>query len=819
MSSDGPGSPRQLTLRAQRSDGEEIHLQCTFVDFQWEGGPATLAYCSDVTAHMRADVALQESEAEKRAILDGLSSSVAFLDRELRVLWANQAALDAAGMTEEQIAGRKCYNLWLGTDRACVRCPAVRAFRERSTQEDTIRTPDGRVLFERAEPVFDETGRLLGVVEMTEDITQRHRADEAAEEHAQFLDALLLALPLPVYYKDTQGRFLGCNSAFEDFTGKYSEDMTGKTTRETFPEHMAGVFDTLDAEMMRHPSAQVYEAELEDSRGRPRQVIFSKATFSQADGTVAGLVGSWTDITEQKEAEESARRSENDLAITLDSIGDAVIATDVDGCITRINPVAAELTGWDQEEAVGRPLEEVFRIIDAESRSAVRNPVSHVLAARTRHTPARQTILMSRTGRERQISESGAPIMDAEGVMAGVVVVFRDITEQRLMEEHFQQSQKMESIGRLAGGIAHDFNNLLGGIMGFTELMRDHVEADPELTNYVQTIMNTSERAAELTSKLLTFSRKGMNRKVAIPANDVIRDVEQLLSRTLDKRVEIRLSLAESVPPVLGDRSLLQNALLNLGVNAGDAMPKGGSLTFSTAAVELDQAFCKEHAGQIDPGTYVEISVADTGTGIDRETLRHIFEPFFTTKAVGKGTGLGLAMVYGTVRDHGGIVTVESRLGRGTVFHLYLPEQAEPVEEERPAAPEENVPGQGTILLADDESVIRDMASEMLRRMGYEIILAENGEEAVDIYRRNHSEIDLVILDMMMPKMNGREAFAAMRGVRPDVRAIISSGFSFGTEEQDLLNEGFMCLVQKPYRLAQLSAKVAESLKRKPAWG
>ena len=809
-------STASIDLRSRHSDGTYRWLKCSLVSVSWNGHPAMIVYSSDITEQRRTEAALREDGDSRASILDAITSCVTLVDTSMRVLWANRAAIEISGLSSEDIVGRKNYELWLKTDRSCIKCPISRALRDCTTQEGIVPSSDGRIWHERAEPVFDSHGRFIGAAVIADDVTEQQKAEENAEEHAQFMDALLLALPVPVFYKDTEERFLGCNSAFEDFTGKYAEDIIGKRSEEVFPSEIGYAYDRLDAEMMLHPSAQVYETEIEDLRGRVRQVIFGKATFSRSDGTVAGLVGSWTDITEQKEAEDALRKSENDLVITLDSIGDAVIATDVEETITRVNPVAADLTGWNQEEAVGRKIRDVFRLIDAETRQAISSPLAHVLGAQSRHEPPRPTILISRDGRERQISQSGAPILDYDGRRNGSVVVFRDITEQRLMEEHFQQSQKMESIGRLAGGIAHDFNNLLGGIMGFSELMRDLVQDEPELKEYVETVMDTAEKAADLTSKLLTFSRKGINKKVSVDVNDVIGDVQQLLGRTLDKRVEISLDLHDNVPDIIGDRSLLQNALLNLGVNAGDAMPKGGTLTFATHDVELDEAYCKGHGDQIQPGPFAEISVSDTGTGIDRDTLRQIFEPFFTTKALGKGTGLGLSMVYGTVRDHGGVIDVQSRLEHGTTFRIYLPAQTEEIVPQSTYREEEIITGKGTILLADDEPVIRDMANHMLQRMGYVPILAENGQEAVDIFRKRHAEIDLVILDMMMPRMNGRDAYAEMRAIRPDVRAIISSGFSFGTEEKELLDDGFLCLVQKPYKFAQFSVKVAEALKYAP---
>ncbi|MFZ1375050.1 MAG: response regulator [Geothrix sp.] len=385
-----------------------------------------------------------------------------------------------------------------------------------------------------------------------------------------------------------------------------------------------------------------------------------------------------------------------------------------------------------------------------------------------------------------------------------------EMAERKLTEERLRQSEKMQAVGQLAGGVAHDFNNQLTPILGYSEMLLNRLD-DPVLQKYASHIRTAATRAADLTNQLLAFSRKGNYISVTVDIHKVIAEVIALLEHSLDKRIEIRQQLEANPHTVLGDPTQIQNALLNLAVNARDAMPGGGKLTFTTSVVE-------QQADPADPeslaGRYLEVCVVDTGTGMTAETQRHLFEPFFTTKPVGEGTGLGLAAVHGAVKNHHGRVRVESQLGVGSTFAVRLPllENAEAGPEGEPAPA--TVQGQARILLVDDEDLVRQIASDLLRSFGYKVTTCENGEEAVGYYRQSWEHIDLVILDMVMPRMGGRETFTAMRNINPKIKAILVSGHSLGGEAQQVLDEGGLAWVQKPFNRTQLSRQVAEALRR-----
>ncbi|MDF1554802.1 MAG: response regulator [Deferrisomatales bacterium] len=533
-------------------------------------------------------------------------------------------------------------------------------------------------------------------------------------------------------------------------------------------------------------------------------------------GEVSAALGAFNQMAaERKQAEEALRRSQEHLSITLNSISEAVVAVDTQGLVTGINPVAEDLTGWEEAAALGQPVGTVFRIVSEDTGEAAESPVDQVLREGRVVGLGRGRLLVGGDGTTRRITDTAAPMRDRQGRLVGVVLVFRDITEEQRLQEQVLHSQKMDSIGQLAGGVAHDFNNVLSGIMGAAELLLQQVPStDAASRSYLEMILGSTERAAELTQKLLAFSRKGKLLSRGVDLNHVVREVVALLEHTIDPRIEIHQNLAPGPMPILGDPAQLQNALLNLAVNARDAMPAGGSLTLSTSITVLDEEYCRRQGDDLSAGEYVEVGVADTGAGIAPALQARIFEPFFTTKDPGKGTGLGLAAVYGTVKEHRGSIHVYSEPDRGTLFKLYLPVNrgaalaALEREEQRP------VRGSGRVLVVDDEEVIRATAAGILQGLGYEVFTAADGEECVALYRSLNGTVDLVVLDLVMPRISGHEAFLQLRTIDPEAHVLIASGFSLAGEAQSLLAQGAVGFLQKPYRAAMLSRAVAQGCRK-----
>jgi signal transduction histidine kinase/ActR/RegA family two-component response regulator len=384
--------------------------------------------------------------------------------------------------------------------------------------------------------------------------------------------------------------------------------------------------------------------------------------------------------------------------------------------------------------------------------------------------------------------------------------------ERSRLQDQLRQSQKLEAIGTLAGGVAHDFNNLLTGILGYSGIIRLQAASGGKIAEAAEVIENAAERAKNLTAQLLGFARKGKNQHVPVDVAAIIQEVVTLLSRTINKKIVMRQRIGAPKSIVMGDPGQLQQVILNLAVNARDAMPEGGELAFETEIVDLDENYCQTHP-EAAPGRHLAIAVSDTGGGIPREIQDRIFEPFFTTKGRGEGSGMGLAMVYGIVKNHGGSIGLYSESGKGTTIRIYLPfTESEvsrlPAHEEAAA-----IAGRGVILFVDDEVVVRQVGAEMLRTLGYEVVTARDGAEAVEIYERLVDGVDLAIVDMMMPKMDGKECFQQLRRINPRLRAILSTGYGRDGAAQEILAEGMVGFVQKPYRMSQLSETVATALR------
>lgn len=515
-------------------------------------------------------------------------------------------------------------------------------------------------------------------------------------------------------------------------------------------------------------------------------------------------------LIKTRRAKRDVQNKEKDLSTTLNSIGDAVISTDLSGHIIRMNPVAQQLTGWTLAEARGKELHGIFNIVNSDSGQQAVNPVDLVLQSDEKITISSERKLISRSGFEYLISDSAAPIRNAEGVTTGVVLVFRDITQAHAMEEQLRQSHKMDAVGQLAGGIAHDFNNMLAGIMGSTEILRMYAPLTDETDKYISLIMSSANRAADLAGKLLSFSRKQNVELSPVDLHKIVRNTASIMQNTIDRRISIRLQLESQASTVLGDETQLQNAIMNLGINAAQAMGGGGELSLVSRNVELGREYCELSRFNISPGSYIQLQVCDTGVGIAPENLERIFEPFFSTKEQGKGTGLGLSTVYGIVQMHDGAINVYSSAGEGSCFSILLP-----LTEESSALIEnsvEPVKGSGLILLADDEKVIRYTGKVILNKLGYEVLTADNGREAVDVYVKNRELIDLVILDMIMPEMNGHDCFFELKRINPEVRVLLSSGFSKEQDLQDLIDNGLNGLIKKPYHTYEISRKIADVL-------
>jgi PAS domain S-box-containing protein len=505
------------------------------------------------------------------------------------------------------------------------------------------------------------------------DISDRKSAEVALRESEFFLNTLLNAIPIPVFYKDRDGRYLGFNNAFETFFGATRERLIGKTVFDINPQELAEIYRAKDAELFESGEVQQYESQVKNTHGLLRNVIFNKAVFTDSQGAIIGLIGAILDITESKK-----------------------------------------------------------------------------------------------------------------------------------LEHQLLQSQKMESIGTLAGGVAHDFNNMLAAIIGYGSIVLNKMPRnDPQRQN-LEHMLEAADRAAHLTKDLLLFSRKQPIDRKPVKLNEHIQKVSMFLSRIVGEDIAFKTTLSGGDMRIFADSHQIDQVLMNLATNARDAMPQGGIFTITTEQVWLDETSAATH-GLGMSGRYVLVTVSDTGQGMNEETTQRIFEPFFTTKEVGKGTGLGLAVVYGIVKQHEGSIKVYSEPGQGTTFRIYFPVIAAGVSEEKENAAEEPpVGGSETILLAEDDRSVLDITGQILRDFGYTVITAVDGADAVKKFTDNKDSIQLLLLDLIMPNKTGKDAYDEIRKMRPDIRVIFASGYDPDLIRQKALLERNVPVVYKPASIQTL---------------
>jgi PAS domain S-box-containing protein len=579
----------------------------------------------------------------------------------------------------------------------------------------------------------------------------RKQTEHSLKENEMFLQQIVENIPNMIFIKDIEKlSFVRFNKAGEELLGYSREELLGKTDYDFFPREQADFFTEKDRQVIAGGKmVDIPEEEIE-ARLKGRRILHTKRLpVYDADGIPQFLLGISEDITERNLLEQALRDSErtNRLLIEQAPVGAGVLQGEG---LVFVNPAFLEVFGYEsQEEVLGRPVED---FISPEDREIITRRRKERLAGKP--LPSHYELRgLKKNGRSFDLA-LWPRVIDYQGKPA-ILSFCTDRTEQKALRNQLLQSQKMEAVGTLAGGVAHDFNNLLQVVLGYSEMLLLNPSLDTRVLGGLQTIRDTAKRGGDLVKRLLTFSRKGPTEMRPTDLNHEVEQVKTLLQRTLPKMIGIKQILDDNLPTANVDPVQIEQVIMNLAINAKDAMPdEGGTLTIATKSVALDEEYCGLRIGA-KPGPHVLLSISDTGSGMPEDILQHIFEPFFTTKGIGKGTGLGLAMVYGIVQQHGGHIVCESEVGKGTTFHIYLPaaQTSEPcnwVEEKSVAQG-----GSETILLVDDETLVLEISTEMLSRAGYRVVTATNGKEGLDVYKNNRDLISLVILDRLMPGMGG----------------------------------------------------------------
>lgn len=517
-------------------------------------------------------------------------------------------------------------------------------------------------------------------------------------------------------------------------------------------------------------------------------------------------------MNKRKAADDALREGEEKYRTILESIEEGCFETDINSNLTFFNNPFLIILGYSRDELLG--------VNTAKYTSPDTAAKMKHITERLRETGKPENVtdydVICKDGSNVSLELSVSLRKDQDGLPMGYRGVLRDVSERKQTEEEkhklenqLQQASKMESIGTLAGGIAHDFNNILMGIQGNASLMLLKIESDHPNYEKIKNIEKYVQNGTELTKQLLGFARRGKYLIKATDLNEIIEKSSSLFART-KKEIRVHTELSEDLWSAEVDRGQIEQVLLNLYVNAWQAMSTGGDLYLQTENIILDRSYLKPY--KVEPGRYVKISVSDTGVGIDKETQERIFEPFFTTKEMGRGTGLGLASVYGIIKSHGGYINVYSEKEKGTVFTIYLPASEKAAHKEIESGPAAIIKGSGTILLIDDEEMILDVGIELLEELGYTVKSAMSGAEAIDVFKGERGKIDLIIMDMIMPGMGGGETFDRLKEIDPDIKVLLSSGYSINGQATKILRRGCDGFIQKPFNMNQLAEKVQRIL-------
>lgn len=785
-----------LSERLLRSKNE---LEKTVTERTEELTMANEQLRNEIEERKRSEEELRNSEERLQILFDSAPDAYYVTDLEGKFVDGNKAAERLIGHRKEELIGKSFLDLDLAPPDQILKAAETLAEIARGVPsgpgELTLNRKDGSQIIAEIVTFPITIGDQSLALGIARDITRRKQAEKALRFTQFSIDRSADA----AIWMGPDARFIYVNEAACRSLGYSRKELLSMSVFDIDPDFPPDVWKKHWKDIKERGTFTI-ESHHRTREGKlfPVEVTVNFMEFEGKEYNCAYV----HDITERKKARVELEKSMSLLTATLESTADAILVVDLEGGLQRFNQKLLEM--WNVSE-------QFSTTIKSDNGAPPEQPLlSHpeeefMRAEEIYEDPDRERfdVLELTDGR---ILERYTKPQKVGGKTIGIVLSFRDITEQKQLERQLLQAQKMESIGTLAGGIAHDFNNLLGGILGYASLTKSEISKDHRIFRYIETIEKSAVRAAELTSQLLAFARGGKYEVRPVDLNGIIEETINMVGRTFDKSIEIKTHLNDKLPTVEADSGQLQQVLLNLCVNAADAMPGGGKLVIETGTEVLTEEYVRTHM-EAKPGSHVVLTLTDTGVGMDRETIERIFEPFFTTKGEGKGTGLGLSMVYGVVKNHGGHIRVYSEPGEGSTFRIYLPADGKP-ETREPTETEAPCGGTELVLVVDDEESIRALARDMLENNGYSVLLAENGEEAIEVYGRHNGDISLVILDMIMPRMGGRETFLKLKACNPEVKALLSTGYSKNAKAQEILDSGVMGFIQKPYQVDALLSKV-----------
>jgi len=807
-------------FHAERVDGSPVVLHVMAWPIDWEGAPATQVVLADVTDLKRSEAVLRSQKHLLDIVFESMPQQLSVKDRELRYVLANARLAEVSGTPAERLIGKTRAELGYGTSEELSSIEqldreVLESGRQHVERACPVTMPNGELRhFDVVRtPIRDELGNVLGLMKISTDVTEQQRAEDALLSSQRLFSTVFDSLPAWVAVKDLESRYVMSNPRVREILGLAPDQVLGKRYDELgfgTPTELEGVAATDRAVLEEGRVIEEFAGVRTLADGRELRVNVRRAPLRDGAGKVQGIVLVSWDVTQHVRAEEALARQGRLLSTVFDSLPIWVVVKDPEGRYVAANRAFLRALGLEMDFVIGKRLRDLGVLDD--SSVTEYEAIDHDLVATGAPKLHSNISLRLKDGRTLTLSTVRAPLFDSAGHVEGFVILSQDVTERMALEFQFRQSQKMESIGRLAGGVAHDFNNMLAVILAFAELVMDGIQPEDPLRNVVSVILRAARRASELTRQLLAFSRRQLLELQPVNLNAVIQSIERVLGRLLGEDILLRSNLQPDLPLVTVDEGQIEQVLFNLAVNARDAMPDGGTLTMDTRVTRLDTLQLGAHI-ELPPGEYVQLGVIDTGVGMDENVRSHIFEPFFTTKEKGKGTGLGLSTVYGIVTQFGGAITVHSEPGKGTSFKIFLP-LAEPTAQLQSSKDGQVASETSTasIFLVEDEQFVRIAAIRILEKAGYTVYSAASGEEALAMLPELPDSLDMLLSDVVMTGMEGPAMAAKVLEQRPRLRVLFMSGYTdLKITQQGLLSVRHAFL-QKPFTRASLLDKVREVL-------
>jgi two-component system, cell cycle sensor histidine kinase and response regulator CckA len=790
--------------RCLRADGAEFSAEITVTQVIIEKQASYAVYVRDITARRMAE----EELVRLAAIVESSRDAIFSKDLSGRITSWNKGAELVYGYSQTEVIGKNTSMLvpQERSDESYRIAENLKAGRSIQTFETVRKSKSGKLIDVALtiSPVLDLEGTVIGGSVIARDITAQKRAEEALRKANE---TSIYASPIAIVTADTDRRVTMWNPAAEKLFGWSEQEVVGKANPSIPREEF------LDA---AHLHMELLSGQIQTNREVHRQrrdgsrvtVNLSAAPIRDANRKVKGIIGFLIDITEQKQAQESLQRAEQKYRTIFENSVEGIYQTTPDGKYISANPALAHMLGFDSEAEL------IDARYDIRTQEYVNPEVrDEFVKALKDHGSVQKFEYQAyrKDGKTIWVSENARAVLTPQGNIHHFEGTVQDITQHRELEQQLRQMQKIEAIGRLAGGVAHDFNNILMAISSYAELL-DRKLTDEAMRRYADEIVKATDRGSSLTQGLLTFSRKQVSSPKIVDPNSLIAEQLKMLKRLIPEDIEVRFVPGAGIGCVKADPGQLEQVIMNLVINARDAMPNGGRLVLETSNAQLDETSALSR-NEPEAAQYVLLGVSDNGCGMDAETKSHIFEPFFTTKEQGKGTGLGLATVFGIVKHSGGQIFVNSEPGLGTAFKVFFPSvAAKPQATTNAGNGHGSVPGTGTILLVEDEDGVRNSAAEYLSENGYTVLKANGGSEALQMAEQYEQDIDLLLTDLVMPQMSGTELAKKIAEMRPRICTIFMSGYSNNLLSDQQLTDPRQVLLKKPFRLAALGEQVRETL-------